>query len=81
MSSRKSKLIIYDIITDNFTFAIDTGKLYIILTVIQKLVDGISYVFQKYMMDILYHPFWSVGVCLGVVNFLYFGGLTIIFKI
>ena len=70
--------VVMDIITDNFTFAIDTGKLYIILTVIQKLVDGISYVFQKYMMDILYHPFWSVGVCLGVVNFLYFATLLFV---
>lgn len=67
-----------DYITENFLYVYDIGAVYITLTVFQKLADSISYVFQKYMMDILFHPFWSVGVTLGCVNFLYFVTMAII---
>ena len=40
-------------------------------------LDAIDYGYQKYMMDILFYPFWHVGFTLGTVNLTIFG-LTII---
>ena len=66
-----------DLILDNFPDLFDRGGLYIFLSIIIVIIDAIDYGYQKYMMDVLFHSFWSVCLTLGIVNFIIFGGLII----
>ena len=67
-----------DLIIDNFKDIFKKGALFIILSIIVKILDGICYVYQKYMMDVLYHSFWSIGVFVGIGLFLIFGTGTVV---
>ena len=39
------------------------------------LVDAIGYGYQKYMMDVLFHPYWSVSLAIGLTSFIVNSGL------
>ena len=63
---------------DNFSFLYERGLLYIALNIILVLLDAIDYGYQKYMMDVLFHPFWGLSFTIGLVNLLIFGGVIIL---
>ena len=67
-----------DLILDNFPYIYSRGALFIVLCIFSVLLDAIDYGYQKYMMDILFYPFWDVGFTLGTVNLAIFGLILII---
>ena len=67
-----------DLMLDNFSFLYERGLLYIALNIILVLLDAIDYGYQKYMMDVLFHPFWGLSFTIGLVNLLIFGGVIIL---
>jgi len=67
-----------DYILNNFPDLYDRGPLFIILSVIIVMIDAFDYGYQKRLMDILFYPYWSVSLTLGIINFVIFGLLLII---
>ena len=67
-----------DLILNNFSDLYDRGPLYIIFNIILVLLDAIDYCYQKYMMDVLFHPFWGISFTIGLVNLIVFGGMIIL---
>ena len=65
--------IFIDLIIGNFPDLLDRGIVFILLSIIIVAIDAIDYGYQKYMMDILYHPFWMVTFTLGLANFTVYG--------
>ena len=64
-----------DFILDNFTYIYQRGYLFIILSISKVLIDGIDYVYQKYMMDVLFHTFWGISIAIGTTNLITFGSI------
>jgi len=62
-----------DLIIDNFSYILGRGAVYIVLNIIVVIVDACDYAYQKYMMDVLFHPFWRIAVIVGLVNIIIFG--------
>ena len=67
-----------DFIIGNFPYILDRGALYISLNIILAIIDACDYAYQKYMMDVLFHPFWSLAVTIGIANVIMFGVIIII---
>ena len=67
-----------DLIIGNFSYILERGVLFIVLNFIEVIVDACDYGYQKYMMDILYYPFWSLAVTIGLVNITIFGIVILI---
>ena len=66
-----------DLILDNFPDLFSRGFLYILISFIIVIIDAGDYGYQKYMMDVQFHPYWAVSLTLGIVNFIIFGSLII----
>ena len=66
-----------DLILDNFPDLFSRGFLYILISLIIVIIDAGDYGYQKYMMDVQFHPYWAVSLTLGIVNFIIFGSLII----
>ena len=64
-----------DSILDNFTYIYERGYLFIILNISKVLLDGIDYGYQKYMMDVLFHPFWGISTVIGATNLIIFSAI------
>ena len=62
-----------DLILDNFPDLFSRGFLYILISFIIVIIDAGDYGYQKYMMDVQFHPYWAVSLTLGIVNFIIFG--------
>ena len=62
-----------DLILGNFPEIKDRGVAFIFLNIILTIIDAIDYGYQKYMMDVLFHPFWSVSLTIGCMNLFIFG--------
>ena len=67
-----------DLILDNFPYIYDRGVLFIVISIILVILDAIDYGYQKYMMDVLFYPFWSIALIIGIVNLIIFGLILII---
>ena len=67
-----------DLIIGNFSYILERGVLFIVLNFIVVIVDACDYGYQKYMMDILYYPFWNLAVTIGLVNIIIFGIVILI---
>ena len=67
-----------DLIIDNFSYILGRGAVYIVLNIIVVIVDACDYAYQKYMMDVLFHPFWRIAVIVGLVNIIIFGVTVLI---
>ena len=67
-----------DLILNNYSYLYDRGALFIILNIIISLFDAIDYGYQKYMIDVLFHSYWSVAAIIGITNITFFGIITII---
>ena len=67
-----------DFIIGNFPYILDRGAFFISLNIIVAIIDACDYAYQKYMMDVLFHPFWSLAVTIGVANIIMFGVIIII---
>jgi len=66
-----------DLILDNFPDLFGRGALYIFISFIVVVIDAGDYGYQKYMMDVQFHPYWAVSLTLGIVNFIIFGSIII----
>ena len=66
-----------NLILDNFPDLFSRGFLYILISFIIVIIDAGDYGYQKYMMDVQFHPYWAVSLTLGIVNFIIFGSLII----
>ena len=49
----------------------------IFIFIIIVAIDAIDYGYQKYMMDVLFYPYWSIALIIGITNFFIFGTLLI----
>ena len=67
-----------DIIIDSFTYIYDKGILFIILSIISSLIDGIDFGYQKYMLDVLFHSYWNIPVVIGFANLSIFSMILIV---
>ena len=67
-----------DLILDKFTELFERGPLFIILSLVLVVLDSIDYGYQKYMMDVLFHPYWSIPITIGIINFVIFGTLIVV---
>ena len=67
-----------DLILENFTDIYKRGVLYIVLKIILILLDALNNSYPKYMIDVQYHPFWSIPVTIGIINLLCFSIILII---
>ena len=67
-----------DLILENFSDIYKRGVLYIILKIILILLDALNNSYPKYMIDVQYHPFWSIPVTIGIINLLCFSIILII---
>ena len=67
-----------DFILENFSDIYKRGVLYIVLKIILILLDALNNSFPKYMIDVQYHPFWSIPVTIGIINLLCFSIILII---
>ena len=70
-----------DYILDNFPDLYDRGPWFIILSIITVFIDAFDYGYQKRIMDILFYPYWSVPLTLGIINFIIFGFILMIILI
>ena len=70
-----------DYILNNFPDLYDRGPLFIILSIILVMIDAFDYAYQKRIMDVLFYPYWSVPLTLGIINFIIFGFIMIIILI
>ena len=70
--------IFIDLMLGNFPYMYERGPWFIVINVILVLLDAIDYGYQKYMMDVLYYPFWYISFTIGLVNFIIFGIIIII---
>ena len=66
-----------DLILHNYEDLYERGGLFIFLNIMVVLVDAIGYGYQKYMMDVLFHPYWSVSLAIGLTSFIVNSGLLI----
>ena len=66
-----------DLILDNFPDLFDRGVIFIFISIIIVAIDAIDYGYQKYMMDVLFYPYWSIALIIGITNFFIFGTLLI----
>ena len=69
--------IICEIILGNYE-SVDT--IFIIITILRIInvgVDALYYCYQKYMMEILFYPYWNVAFIPGVFNFCIACGLLL----
>ena len=66
-----------DLILHNYEDLFERGGLFIFLNIMVVLVDAIGYGYQKYMMDVLFHPYWSVSLAIGLTSFTINSGLLI----
>jgi hypothetical protein len=69
--------IFIDVILENFDDIYNRGALYIILKIVIILLDALDHSYQKYMIDVLFHPFWSIPVTVGVINLICFSIILI----
>ena len=67
-----------DLILENFSDIYKRGVLYIVLKIILILLDALNNSYPKYMIDVQYHPFWSIPVTIGIINLLCFSIILII---
>ena len=70
-----------DLILPNFKDLFDRGPLFIILSIVIVIVDAVNYGYEKYMIDVQFHPYWSVAITLGLVNFFIFSVFLILILI
>jgi len=66
-----------DLILDNFPDLFNRGVIFIFISIIIVAIDAIDYGYQKYMMDVLFYPYWSIALIIGITNFFIFGTLLI----
>jgi hypothetical protein len=66
-----------DLILDNFPDLFDRGVIFIFISIIIVAIDAIDYGYQKYMMDVLFYPYWSLALIIGITNFFIFSTLLI----
>ena len=69
--------IFIDVILENFNDIYNRGALHIILKIVIILLDALDHSYQKYMIDVLFHPFWSIPVTVGVINLICFSSVLI----
>jgi hypothetical protein len=55
-----------DLILGYYSEMIDSGWLIIFLEFISLIFDVVHYYYQKYMMEVLYYPYWRICFCLGL---------------
>ena len=66
-----------DLILDNFPDLFNRGVIFIFISIIIVAIDAIDYGYQKYMMDVLFYPYWSLALIIGITNFFIFSTLLI----
>ena len=66
-----------DLILDNFPDLFNRGVIFIFISIIIVAIDAIDYGYQKYMMDVLFYPYWSLALIIGITNFFIFFTLLI----
>ena len=69
--------IFIDLILGNFPILFDKGIVFIILSIGIVIIDALDYGYQKYMMDVFCHSYWSIPLTLGIANFSVFSVIII----
>ena len=59
-----------DLILGYYSEMIDSGWLIIFLEFISLIFDVVHYYYQKYMMEVLYYPYWKISLCIGISLFI-----------
>ena len=70
--------IFIDLILGNFPILFDKGIVFVFLSIGIVIVDALDYGYQKYMMDVFYHSYWSIPLTLGIANFSVFGTVIVV---
>ena len=65
-----------DLILDNFPDLWSKGPVFIILSILGVAIDALDYGYQKHMMDVFLHSYWSVAFTVGLTNLMIFGTIT-----
>ena len=66
-----------DYIAEAFPELIQKGALFIILNILLTFLDSMNYGYQKYMMEVHYHPYWSIPLTIGITNVFIFVSMLI----
>ena len=67
-----------DFITDKFSEFFGEGVVIVVINIVVIFSDALSYGFQKYMIDIKFHPYWNVSLCIGLTKFSIFFAIIIV---
>jgi hypothetical protein len=58
-----------DLLVGKFSEELDKGALIISLNITLIILDALDYGYQKYMMEVLYHPYWGITLTIGLTHF------------
>ena len=58
-----------DLILEYYPHILDSGPTLIIIKIIAVIFDVIFFNVQKYMMEVLYYPYWRINLTLGITLF------------
>ena len=59
-----------DLILDYYPQMIENGSLITFMEFLGILSDVIYYYYIKYMMEVLYYPYWKISFCIGILLFI-----------
>ena len=58
-----------DAVLDNYSEIINYSFFTILMQFVSIFLDVINYYYQKYMMEVLYYPYWRISFTLGIILF------------
>ncbi len=58
-----------DLLLEYYPHILDSGPVLMIIKIIGVIFDVIFFNVQKYMMEILYYPYWRINIILGITLF------------